>query len=208
MNGLDRYLGPMRRRISLMIGRGTVGTVDDDAQAQALQLGLLADETHDGVERFQNYGVTSVPHAGAEAAVMFVGGTRSHGIVVAVEDRRYRLKGLQGGEVALYDDLGQVVHLKRDRMTLSSPTKIEALAPEIDMIATNKIALTAPEIDITATTKVSISAPEVDVAGSGTVAIDGGAIALGGAGGLPVAREGDAVSTSAITGGATKVTAV
>jgi phage gp45-like len=38
----------------------------------------------------------------------------SHPIVLVVGDRRYRLKNLQDGEVAIYDDLGQKVHLTRD----------------------------------------------------------------------------------------------
>lgn len=174
---LDRYLGPLRRRVSGMIGRAVISYVNDATKAQSLQLQLFADETQDGVERFQDYGFTSVPLPGAEAAVMFVGGTRSHGIVVACEDRRYRLKALQGGEVAIYDDLGQFVLLKRDRISISSPTKIEVLAPEIDLTATQKVIVDAP------------------------------AIALGGDGGQAVARVGDTVSGDAIATGSTKVTA-
>ena len=34
--------------------------------------------------------------------------------MVGVEDRRYRLRGLAGGEVAIYDDQGQKVHIKRN----------------------------------------------------------------------------------------------
>jgi phage gp45-like len=54
-----------------------------------------------------------VPLAGAEAAVLFVGGIRDHALVVAVDDRRYRKTGLQPGEVALYTDQGAYVLLKR-----------------------------------------------------------------------------------------------
>jgi phage baseplate assembly protein V len=116
------------RRVQLMISRGTIAGVDDAAQAQELQLDLLADETHDGVERFQQYGLTSVPLTDAEVVVAFPGGTRSHGIVLAVEDRRYRLRSMAPGEVALYDDQGQVVHLGRDGIRIASgkPVTIEA----------------------------------------------------------------------------------
>jgi phage gp45-like len=51
---------------------------------------------------------------GAEAVVLFVGGRREHGLVVAVDDRRYRLKGLEKGEVALYNKAGGKVVLKAD----------------------------------------------------------------------------------------------
>ena len=80
------------------------------------------------VERFQEYGFTSVPKNGAEAVLVAVGGSREHGLVVAIDDRRYRLKGLAAGEVALYDDQGQKVHLKRDGIYAETDGKIEAIA--------------------------------------------------------------------------------
>jgi phage baseplate assembly protein V len=88
--------------------------VDDGKKLQVVQLGLGEDETRDGLERFQQYGLTSVPLAGAEAVVLFVGGTRDHGLVVAVDDRRYRPTGLQPGEVAIYNSVGGRVLLKAD----------------------------------------------------------------------------------------------
>lgn len=122
-------------RIRMMIARGTVAGVDDDAQAQSVQIDLLADETHEGVERFQEYGFTSVPHAGAEVIMVAVGGLRSHGIVIAVEDRRYRMKSLKPGEVALYDDLGQSVVLTRDGITVDSPIGVTVTTPLAKVIA-------------------------------------------------------------------------
>lgn len=58
-------------------------------------------------------GFTSAAQNGAEAVVLFPGGGRSHGVAVVVADRRFRLKGLARGEVALYDDQGQSVTLTR-----------------------------------------------------------------------------------------------
>jgi phage baseplate assembly protein V len=142
MKGLDRYLNPLKQRVSLMVGRAVIAVVNDATKAQSLQLTLLAGETMDGVERFQDYGFTSVPHAGAEAVMVSVGGTRSHGIVVACEDRRYRLVGLADGEVALYDDLDQAVHLKRDRLLLTSPHRVQVEAP-IAVILSDAVSLGA-----------------------------------------------------------------
>lgn len=103
----------MRGKINLMIGRALLAAVNDAGAIQTAQAQLLADEVQDDAERVQTYGLTSVPHEGAEAVVVFVGGNRDHGLIIAVEDRRYRLTGLAAGEVALYDDLGQKVHLTR-----------------------------------------------------------------------------------------------
>jgi phage baseplate assembly protein V len=111
---LERLLAPLRRQVLNMIARAVVQTIDDSKRLQALQITALDGETREGVERFQNYGFTSVPVEGAEAAVMFANGTRGHGLVIAVDDRRYRLTGLQSGEVALYHKDGARVVLKAD----------------------------------------------------------------------------------------------
>lgn len=103
----------LARRMRLMVSRGVVRGVADAPRLQTVQLDLLADEARDNVERFQQYGITSHPHPGAEAVVVAVGGSRDHLVAIAVDDRRYRLASLAAGEVALYDDLGHVVHLTR-----------------------------------------------------------------------------------------------
>lgn len=123
----------MMERIQGMIARGIVRLVSDSLQMQGVQIELLDGEAHDEVERFQDYGFTSVPHGGAEAVAICPGGLRSHAIVIRVDDRRYRLGGMEGGEVALYDDLGQVVHLKRDGILVSSPMKVIVEAPELHL---------------------------------------------------------------------------
>lgn len=135
MSEFRRLLEPIAGRIQMMLGRGTIGTVDDAPQAQEMQVELLADEAQDAIERFQGYGFTSVPHPGAEAIVAFVGGLRSRGIVVQVEDRRYRLKAMKPGEVAIFDDLGQAVHLKRDGIRIESDFKVDIDAPEVNVTA-------------------------------------------------------------------------
>jgi phage baseplate assembly protein V len=114
MRAIQKLLDPIRRRLGNIVARAVITLADDGLKIQGLQLRALADEVLDNVERFQQYGVTSVPVAGAEAILLCLGGHRDHPVVVAVEDRRYRLKGLASGEMAIYDDLGQKVHLKRD----------------------------------------------------------------------------------------------
>ncbi|WP_417536091.1 phage baseplate assembly protein V [Methylophaga sp.] len=117
MSPLDRVLLKVRQ----MVSRGVVLLVNDAANMQEMQLKIMADDTMDGVERFQNYGFTSKPHAGSEAIALTVNGDKSHTVVIAVDDRRYRLKGLENGEVALYDDQGQKIVLKRDQILVEAP---------------------------------------------------------------------------------------
>lgn len=115
---INRITAPLARRVNLMVARGVLALVNDAAKMQGVQVKLLSGEVRD-MERFQNYGCTSKPHVGAEVAVVFVGGNRDHGLVLAVDDRRYRFKGLQDGESALYDDLGQSVHLTRTGIVIT-----------------------------------------------------------------------------------------
>lgn len=121
---LLRLLAPLARRIRLTAARSVVSLINDALKLQGVQVKLLADEVRDQVERFQNYGLTSVPHAGAEGIYLSLNGSRDHGVVICVDDRRYRLTGLADGEVALYDDIGQRVHLKRNGIAIDSPQNI------------------------------------------------------------------------------------
>lgn len=132
---LRRATKPLEDRLRLMIGRAIVRLVDDATSAQSMQLELLAGETQDAVERLQDYGFTSVPHPGAEALVACTGGLRSHAVAIRVEDRRYRLKGLQAGEVAIYDDLGNVIQLGRDRVEIIAVSEVRVEAPLVKVLS-------------------------------------------------------------------------
>jgi phage baseplate assembly protein V len=121
---LRQQLGSLSRRIALVVGRGILRLVNDAPNCQRLQSEYLRGEVRESMERIQDYGFTSVPHPGQETLALFVGGDRANGVVIAVNDRTYRLNGLQGGEVALYDDLGQKVHLTRDGVTVETPLNV------------------------------------------------------------------------------------
>jgi phage baseplate assembly protein V len=114
VSDLARALSPIRARLANMLARAVVSLVDDGTGIQTVQVSVLDGETRGDLERFQNFGFTSRPSAGAEAAVLFVGGHRDHGIVVAVDDRRYRVTGLEEGAACVYDAGGSKVTLHND----------------------------------------------------------------------------------------------
>lgn len=127
---------PLRTAALSMIAKAILDAdAKDSSKMQQLKLRIRKGEVRDAIERLQEYGLTSVPFAGAEAVCLFVGGDRDHPLVIAVDDRRYRLKGLAGGEVALYDDLGQVIHLKRDKIHIKTETKVVVDSPNIELTA-------------------------------------------------------------------------
>ena len=118
IDAIQKMTEGLRGRVQLMIGRAILSAISDAGKIQTAQAQLLADEVQDDVERIQEYGFASVPLPGAEGVVVFVGGNRDHGLLIATDDRRYRLVGLEAGEVALYDDLGQKVHLTRSGIVI------------------------------------------------------------------------------------------
>lgn len=121
MDQINHLLRPLRTRVANLVARATVQLVDDDKAMQSVQLGVLAGEDVDDGERFQPYGLSSVPLAGAEAVVVFPGGDRGHPLVVAVDDRRHRPTGLEAGEVAVYNNAGAQVLLTKDGDIVVTP---------------------------------------------------------------------------------------
>ena len=172
---------PLKDRLFGMIVRGVIEAVNDDTMLQSLQVSMREGELADDVERFQNYGITSRPFADAEAVVVMVGGVHSHCVVLAVDDRRYRIKTLEEGEVALYDDQGQIIHLKRDGIVIESPLKVTVKAPDV-VVEADTVSVTADTATLTSDT-----------------------LNLGGEGGPAVARVGDDVVGGKIVTGSSKV---
>lgn len=145
----------LSRRIAMGTTRGRMALVNDDKKLQQVQVELLADETKDNVERFQQYGFTSVPLEGAEALVVFLGGGRDHGIVFAIDDRRYRLTKLEAGDVALYTDEGTKIVLgRKQQITITADTlKLDC----------SHIIVDGDTLEISASDSIKITSPSVDV---------------------------------------------
>lgn len=152
-------------RLDDVLARGTVSAADGTKKMRVVQVRLLADEVRDDLEHVEPYGFTSEPldDEQPEAFAAFFGGDRSHGIVFCIADRRYRLTKLKAGEVALYDDQGQKVHLTRDGIVVSTGKKLEAtvggtLTAIVSGAATLKAAsvkIDAPTVEITGELKVA-----------------------------------------------------
>jgi phage baseplate assembly protein V len=121
----------MRNGLANFLARGVVALGNSASKLQSLQLRLLAGEVKDDVEHLEPYGFTACPQPGAEALAGFIGGDRSHGVVIVVADRRFRLQGLKPGEVALYTDEGDRVHFKRGRVIEFDTVTLNVKAAEV-----------------------------------------------------------------------------
>lgn len=131
-----------------MMIRGIVSAVTDGI-VRLIAASGLAGQTFDKREFIQQYGLASHPKAGAEVIFLVQGNVIT---AIASDDRRYRL-ALEDGEAALYDDLGQKVHLTRSGIQVTSPLKITATAPEVDIVATSKVVMTTPLLDVSGSIK-------------------------------------------------------
>jgi len=153
MSETARLLGPLYRRVMLMVGRGTLAMTDDGSGQQRMQVTLLDGETRDASDRVQQYGISSHPPAGSQAVVINVGGQRDHPIIIGVDDPSARPTGLAGGEVMLWSQHGQRAHLQADGGVLITTTdghEVRLMAGG-DMLfkAPGKIRMETPRLEVT-----------------------------------------------------------
>lgn len=121
-------------KLRLVISRAVLTLIKDDPKLQEVQLALLDGESRAIAERFQQYGFTSVPLEGAEAIAVAVGGSRSHMVVLATDDRRHRKTGMQTGEVAIYTDQGDWIHIKRGgEIEIKASSKVRVECPRAEL---------------------------------------------------------------------------
>lgn len=95
--------------LSITVSRGRFVAADDTKKMQEAQIQVFHDEVHDGIERFQQYGHSSVPlppdpngPQAADVLIGYLGGSRSHPVIIAVDDRRYRPTNQKPGDVGQY----------------------------------------------------------------------------------------------------------
>ena len=129
-----------------------------------------ADETISNREYLQHYGYTSRPLPGAELIILREG---NNIIAVASDDRRYRIS-LENGEVALYTDEGDKIHLKRGRIIeITGGEKVVVSTKVAEINASVSATITSPEVTVVASTKVILDTPMTEI--TGELAVTGAA---------------------------------
>lgn len=135
------------RRILMALAPARITTSDDSGLVQRLQV-AIGPELIDTVPRMAEYGFTSRPKPGAKAVAVFLRGDRSSPIVIATGDPASRMTGLVEGEVAIYDDLGQSVHLTRSGIVVTGaglPITVNN-APTVTVNAATEVVLNTPNL--------------------------------------------------------------
>jgi phage baseplate assembly protein V len=155
---VNRLFAAQARKMRNMVQRGTVSMVDDERKMQENQVALLDTELIDKAERVQQYGFSSHPQNDAECYVLFCGADHAHPLVFCVDDRRYRFKATKQGEVVIYTDEGDSIHLGREN-TITVTTKHFVVKAEEDITLQTKVfKLEAETSASTSTDKFTVQA--------------------------------------------------
>ncbi len=118
----NRLISPLRTKIFLLLGRGIVKALKTDEGTQLIQVVGLEGETISDIERMEEYGFTAVAQTDSEAVIGFLNGNREQGLVLCINDRRYRPKDLNSGEVCVYDKNGSKILLTENGDILITAT--------------------------------------------------------------------------------------
>lgn len=172
-------LQDFRQRIWSLFSRGVLTNKDGSGKLRKIQTELYAYDVRENVEHFEPYGFTSEPFTGAETLTMSIDGDRCHTIAICVADRRYRLKGLKDGEVAIFDDQGQKVKLSRDGIDVETPKDIRVnVSGNATVNVAKQTTLTCPTVTANASKGITFNTPILKVSGliqgSGGLTISGG----------------------------------
>ena len=119
-------------RLLAMIGKAAIKAADDSGGLQKVSVFALAGETRRNIARIQNFGFTSHPLGGAESVVLSAGGVRGNELVIACDDSRYRLAGLEGGDVAVYDAHGNNIVLSSEGIAVNA-SKVTVNCDDINL---------------------------------------------------------------------------
>lgn len=124
------------------ITRARLLEMDNGDDGWRATLRMLAGEEPFDIEYQQQYGFAGVPLPGASGVYLAVGGVRGHGVALALDMKGHH-PTLEAGEVAIYDDQGKTIVLKRDG-------KIEITAPEV-VVNTDAATVNSPNVSLGAT---------------------------------------------------------
>lgn len=128
-------MGQIWSRLQLMFAHG-VGTL---IGVDKVQVKVLDGETLNNINRVEPYGFSYRPKPGCQTYLMFPAGDRSYGVALVIGDKRYQVE-LVEGEVALHDDEGNWVHIKRGGIIeAKAATKVIASTPLFETTGDAKI---------------------------------------------------------------------
>lgn len=148
---------------------------------QRVQAEALAGEQLQDVELMQQFGFTSAPPDGAQLIVLPLGGRTSAAVVVATEHGSYRFKLGAQGEMAIYNQWGDFVHMKADRsIHVKAAAKLFVEAPLAEFTGNVTVAGTLGVTGAVTTGSTIVAAGNVTGAGKSLATHTHGGVQAGG----------------------------
>ncbi len=146
-----------RLRFAIAVARILlVKDTEPKIQSAQVDLGPTGAEGSVGIRdntfRLAEFGFASNPPAGSDAVVIFPGGARSNGVIIATGHQEHRLKDLQEGDAALYDVRGVYIWLTAD-------------GPVIDAGGLDIMVQNAGTVTVKAETKIRCETPLLECTG-------------------------------------------
>lgn len=154
--------------MSELIERATITARDADTGTRLLQTSYAGGYQRSELEHIEPYGFTSecFKDGATDAVIVNLNDNKSHSLVIAVGDYRYRIKNLKDGEVCMYDDKGRKVFLKREGI-------------EIDGVDDPVEVHTNGDIKVKSGANITLQADgKIDIKAAGNVNITGATINL------------------------------
>lgn len=125
-----------------VIDRVALKETDDSGTQQLVRATGLAGEEFRRALRAEPHGFHSHPPVGSEGVVLLGGARRDRPVIIGLEHKDHCPRDLEAGEAVLYDDKGQVVFLKTNRINIHSQRDVIhiALGPLRFVLAENRYA--------------------------------------------------------------------
>lgn len=145
----DGVIRQLWHRMRMIVAPGRVSQVDDTGNVQRIQCILGPLETNDK-PRLSEFGFASNPPIGSDITVIFVGGDRSNGVVIATGHQASRLKNLAPGESALYDENGKYIWLTQNGIVIEAKGQSVTIndASAVTVNASTEVVLNTPILQV------------------------------------------------------------
>lgn len=127
-------MAAIARRLRSVLRFGVLVRSDDSKAVRTLQA-RVGDEILSDIEHLEPYGFTSRAKTKAELVLAALKGNPAHTACLVTGGRAFRLKNLAEGEVAIYDDLGNVIHFMRDKIKVNAVGHTELTSPTTEIIS-------------------------------------------------------------------------
>lgn len=158
----------LHQRLLHAIGRGRITTGSDVGAVQTQQVKLGPLEIKDAVPRLAEFGLTSMPPVGSDVVLVFIGGDRSNGAIIATGHQQSRPTGLNPGETMIYSQDGKSIYLTAAGGIIVDGKGQDVIvngAANVTVNSSATVTVNSTDVVINASEKIRMNTPLLEVTG-------------------------------------------